>query len=167
MANNSVRAARQESIRSHNSRWEVDSSCRFTTKGLFLTVRVRKRSRVQERIYSIGCCHVGNKSNFFLSDRHDWHPDSCDILSLVRLVPPIPEMKGLALGTLIDLCVYSITYMNQCSWHLHPVKPHLSRNKETLKSTRTGGYYMVHHRLCVSCGTSKKIINRLCVHHRK
>lgn len=126
---------------------------------------VSKRGFTPRRLPS---CGKQRRPFFSLSRQtrlwHNWHPDSCDILSLVRRVPPIPEMKGLALGTLIDLCVYSITYMNQCSWHLHPVKPpYHSCNKETLKSTQMGGTYMVHHRVCVCRAHQRKTIIGFCV----
>jgi hypothetical protein len=167
MANNNVRAARQESIRSHNSRWEVDSSCRFFC--LFYNKRIisycavseqyeEKKSCPREDLLHVGCRHVGNKGDLFFpfpTDTTVTQLTSWFVRYLISCQTSSTHSWNEGLSTRnVDrsLCVFH--YIHESMF----VTPSSCKTSPTFRVTRRhwkahewDGWdlYMVHHRVCV------------------
>ncbi len=177
MANNNVRAARQESIRSHNSRWEVDSSCRFFC--LFYNKRIisyceyeEKKSCPREDLLHVGCRHVGNKGDFFFpfpDSRHDCDTTDILICAISYLLSDYSSThswnEGLSTRNVDrSLCIFH--YIHESMF----VTPSSCKTSPTFRVTRrhwkahewVGPIHGTSPRVCVclSC-TSKKNNNRL------
>lgn len=175
MANNNVRAARQESIRSHNSRWEVDSSCRFFC--LFYNKRIisyceyeEKKSCPREDLLHVGCRHVGNKGDFFFpfpTDTTVTQLTSWFVRYLISCQTSSTHSWNEGLSTRnVDrsLCVFH--YIHESMF----VTPSSCKTSPTFRVTKrhwkahewVGPIYGTSPRVCVclSC-TSKKNNNRL------